>query len=64
MEHKSCEHVNIKNHDTIKLSPYFFIDGGERYEIAEYVVLKSDSLFSTDDKIVAEINLGAEGKQY
>ena len=45
---------NIRNGDTIKLSPYFFTDGGERYEIAEYVVLKPDGLFSTDDKIVAK----------
>ena len=55
--------ANIRNRDTIKLSPYFFTHGGERYEIAEYVGLKSDGLFSTDDKIVAEINLGAEGKE-
>jgi hypothetical protein len=55
--------ANIENRDTIKLSPYFFTHGGERYEIAEYVVLKSDGLFSTDDKIVSEINLGAEGKE-
>jgi hypothetical protein len=31
--------ANIRNGDTIKLSPYFFTHGGERYEIAEYVVL-------------------------
>ena len=55
--------ANIKNDDTIKLSPYFFIDGGERYEIAEYEVLTSDSPFSTDGRIVGEINLGVEGKQ-
>jgi hypothetical protein len=56
--------ANIKNDDTIKLSPYFFTNGGERYEITEYVVVESDSPFSTDGRIVAEINLGAEGKQY
>ena len=56
--------ANIRNHDTIKLSPYFFTDGGERYEIAEYEVLDSDGPFSTDDKIVEEIHLGAEGKEY
>ncbi|CAB3991785.1 Hypothetical predicted protein, partial [Paramuricea clavata] len=50
--------ANIRNGDTIKLSPYFFTNGGERYAIAEYEVLKSDSPFSTDDKIAAEINLG------
>ena len=55
--------ANIRNGDTIKLSPYFFTHGGERYEIAEYVVLESDGPFSTDDKIVAEIHLGAEGKE-
>jgi integrative and conjugative element protein (TIGR02256 family) len=55
--------ANIRNGDTIKLSPYFFTDGGEHYEIAEYVVLKSNGPFSNDDKIVAEINLGAEGKE-
>ena len=52
--------ANIRNGDTIKLSPYFFTDGGARYEIAEYKVLHSDSPFSADAKIFAEINLGAE----
>ncbi|CAB3991790.1 Hypothetical predicted protein [Paramuricea clavata] len=56
--------ANIKNGDTIKLSPYFFTDGGTRYEKAEYVVLESDSPFSTDAKIMAEIAWGAEGKEY
>jgi hypothetical protein len=56
--------ANIKNGDTIKLSPYFFTDGGTCYEKAEYVVLESDSPFSTDDKIMAEIHLGAEGREY
>jgi integrative and conjugative element protein (TIGR02256 family) len=56
--------ANIRNGDTIKLSPYFFTDGGECYEIAEYVVLDSDGPFSTDDKIVEEIHLRAEGKEY
>jgi hypothetical protein len=56
--------ANIKNGHTIKLSPYFFTHGGERYEIAEYVVLESDGPFSTDDKIVEQIHLGAEGKEY
>ena len=56
--------ANIENCHTIKLSPYFFTHGGERYEIAEYVVLESDGPFSTDDKIVEQIYLGAEGKEY
>ncbi len=56
--------ANIRNGDTIKLSPYFFTDGGKRYEIAERVVLDSDSPFSTDADIVAQINEGAEGKEH
>ncbi|CAB3993692.1 Hypothetical predicted protein [Paramuricea clavata] len=56
--------ANIENGDTIKLSPYFFTHGGERYEIAEYEVLDSDGPFSTDNKIVEQIHLGAEGKEY
>ncbi len=56
--------ANIKNADTIKLSPYFFTDGGTRYELAERVVLDSDSPFSTDADIVAQINEGAEGKEH
>jgi hypothetical protein len=47
--------ANIKNGDTIVLSPYFFTDGGQRYEKAEYVVLESNSAFSTDVTILAEI---------
>ena len=53
--------ANIKSTDTIVLSPYFFTDGGRRYEKAEYVVLNDDGPFSTDDKIVEQIQLGAEG---
>ena len=56
--------ANIRNGDTIKLSPYFFTDGGKRYEIAERVVLDSDSPFSTNADIVAQINEGAEGKEH
>ena len=55
--------ANIRNGDTIKLSPYFFTDGGARYEIAEYEVFDSDSPFSTDDEISSQIYLGAEGKK-
>ena len=53
--------ANIINTDTIAVSPYFFIDGGQRYELAEFVVLKSDSPFSADAKIMEQIQLGAEG---
>ena len=53
--------ANIKNTDNIVLSPYFFTDGGRRYEIAEYVVVDSDGPFSTNDKIVEQIQFGAEG---
>ena len=53
--------ANIRNTDTIVLSPYFFTDGGRRYEKAEYVVLNDDGPFSTDDKIVEQIQFGAEG---
>ena len=53
--------ANIRNTDTIVFSPYFFTDGGRRYEIAEYVVVDCDSPFSTDDKIVEKIRFGAEG---
>ena len=56
--------ANIRNGDTIQLSPYFFTDGGTRYELAERVVLDSDSPFSTDDDIVEQINEGAEGKKH
>ena len=55
--------ANIRNGDTIKLSPYFFTDGGTSYEIAECVVLDSDSPFSTDDDILSQIKLGAEVKE-
>ncbi len=55
--------ANIKNGDTIKLSPYFVTDGGTRYEKVEYVVLESDSPFSTDARIIAEIQLGTEIKE-
>ena len=53
--------ANIKNIDTVVLSPYFFTDGGRRYEKADYVVLDCDGPFSTDDKIVEQIQFGAEG---
>ena len=53
--------ANIRNTDTIVLSPYFFTDGGRRYEKAEYVVLDCKGPFSTDDKIVEQIRIGAEG---
>ena len=56
--------ANIRNGDTIKLSPYFFTHGGTRYEIAEREVIQLDSPFSTDAKILAEIGQGAEGKEY
>ena len=55
--------ANIRNGDTIKLSPYFFTDDGARYEMAEYVVLDSESPFSTDDGILSQIKLGAEIKE-
>ena len=42
------------------LSPYFFTDGGRRYEKAEYVVVDCDGPFSTDVKIVKQIEFGAE----
>ena len=53
--------ANIRNRDTIVLSPYFFTDGGRRYEKAEYEVLNDDGPFSTDDRIVEQIQFGAEG---
>ena len=53
--------ANIKNTDTIVLSPYFFIDGGRRYEKAEVEVLDSEGPFSNDAKIMEQIQLGAEG---
>ena len=56
--------ANIKNGDTIVLSPYFFTDGGQRYEKAEYVVLESNSAFSTDVTILAEIENGVEAIEY
>ena len=52
--------ANIKNRDTIVLSPYFFTDEGKHYEIAEYKVLGSDGPFSADVKIKKQIELGAE----
>ena len=55
--------ANMKPPDTVVLSPYFFTDGGMRYEIAECVILKSDNPFSTQNKILKEIDVGAEGKQ-
>ena len=56
--------ANIKNRDTILLSPYFFIDGGRRYEKAEFEVLDCDSPFSTDFKIMEQIDLGAEYQRH
>ena len=56
--------ANIENRDSIMLSPYFFTDGGTRYEKAEYVGLKSNNPFSTRAEILAEINLKAEGNEY
>ena len=53
--------ANIRNKDTIALSPYFFTDEGTRYEKGEYVVLDSEGPFSKDVKIEPEIQLGAEG---
>ena len=55
--------ANIKNRNTIVLSPYFFTDEGKRYEIAEYVVLRSDGPFSAEVKIKKHIELGAEYQQ-
>ena len=52
--------ANIKNTDTIELSPYFFIEEGRRYEKAEYVVLPSEGPFSKDAEIEREIQLEAE----
>ena len=54
--------ANIRNGDTIKLSPYFFTNGGTSYEIAECVFLQSSNPFSTQPEILAEIERGAEGK--
>ena len=54
--------ANIQNGDTIKLSPYFFTDGGARYEMAECVFLQSGNPFSTHPEILTEIEQGAEGK--
>ena len=53
--------ANIKNTDTIVLSPYFFTDEERRYEMAEFVVLGTDGPFSLDVKIKEQIQLGAEG---
>ena len=54
--------ANIKNRDTIKLSPYFFTDGGRRYEKAEVeVLIDTVGPFSLDGKIMKQIQLGAEG---
>ena len=53
--------ANIKNKDTIVLSPYFFTDEGRCYEKAKYVVLDSDGPYSINDKILEQIQLGAEG---
>ena len=52
--------ANIRNTDTIVLSPYFFTDEGRRYEKAEYVLLNSNGPFSHDSNIAAQIHLGAE----
>ena len=55
--------ANIKNKDTIVLSPYFFTDEGRCYEKAEYVVLDSDGPYSINDKILEQIHFGAEGAE-
>ena len=55
--------ANVDPHGTVVLSPYFFTDGGIRHEVAECVILQSNNPFSTQDKILKEINVGAEGKQ-
>ena len=52
--------ANIKNRDTVLLSPYFFTDEGRRYEKADFVVLGTDGPFSLDIKIKKQIQLGAE----
>ena len=54
--------ANIKNGDSV-LSPYFFTDGGTRYQKAEFVVLESKNPFSNDAKILAKIERGTEGNQ-
>ena len=56
--------ANIKNSDTIVLSPYFFTDEGRQYEKAELVVLNADGPYSNDDKILKQIQLGAEDGEY
>jgi hypothetical protein len=54
--------ANIKNGDSV-LSPYFFTDGGIRYEKAKFVILESKNPFSSDARILAYIERGAEGNQ-
>ena len=54
--------ANIKNGDSV-LSPYFFTDGGTCYEKAEFVILESKNPFSSDARILANIERGAEGNQ-
>jgi hypothetical protein len=53
---------NIRNGDSV-LFPYFFTDGGTRYEKAEFVVLESKNPFSNDAKMLATIERGADGNQ-
>ena len=55
--------ANIKNGDTVLLSAYFFTGGGTHYEKAERVILECDSPFSTDQKLIAEIAIGAEKRE-
>jgi hypothetical protein len=55
--------ANMNNDDSAELSPYFFTDGGTRYEKAEFVVLESKNPFSNDANILAKIERGAEGNQ-
>jgi hypothetical protein len=55
--------ANMNNDDRAELSPYFFTDGGTRYEKAEFVVLESKNPFSNDANILAKIERGAEGNQ-
>ena len=56
--------ANIKNRDTIVLSPYFFTNEGRRYKKVEYVFLDSNGPYSNDDKILEQIQLGAEKEKY
>ncbi|XP_028393238.1 uncharacterized protein LOC114517653 [Dendronephthya gigantea] len=52
--------ANIRNQDTILLSPYFFTNGGKHYEKAEFEVIDIDNPFLNDEKITAEIEFESE----